>query len=82
MTEPFSNHGRLAASYQSNSWRQQQFRGGHDSEVCNVDQHVADRYQRDPYEDGQWQVPERRELSDMLHQPFITTITTSYFKYK
>jgi len=44
--------------YHSHSWRQQQFIGGHNSEVSNVDQHIAHRNQWDPDEDGQWQVPE------------------------
>ncbi len=45
-------------SYHSNSRRHQQFSGGHNSEVSDVDHHITHRYQRDPNEDGQWQVPE------------------------
>lgn len=47
-------------SYHGNSWRQQQISDGHYSKVRNVDQHVADSYQRDPNEDGQWQVPDNK----------------------
>lgn len=46
------------APYHGNSWRQQQFSGGHNREVSNIDQHIAQRNQRDRNEDGQWQVPE------------------------
>lgn len=43
--------------YHSNGWRQQQFSGGHSSEVSNVDQHVAHRNQGDPNENGERQIP-------------------------
>lgn len=55
------------ASYHSNSWRQQKIGGGQNSEVSNVDQHIADCYQRDPNEDGQWQVPEIKLKENTLY---------------
>lgn len=51
----------MFTSYHSNSWRRQQVGRGHRSEVGNVDQHVADRHQGDPNDDGQRQIPERQE---------------------
>lgn len=54
------NPSAFYTSYHSNSWRQQQISGGHNSEVGNVDQHITDSYQRDANEDSQWQVPEMK----------------------
>lgn len=47
----------FSAPYHGHSWRQQQFSGGHSSEVSYVDHHIANRNQGDPNKDGQRQVP-------------------------
>lgn len=58
----------MCSSHHSNSWRQQHFIGGHNSEVGNVDHHVAHTNQRDPNEDGQRQVPEDMSQKSPLKQ--------------